>query len=177
VQASAKQAVAQTFANDERPLAGPGKPRYRSPKSFPTRTPAMTPLSIAALYAGLNVLILLILAFLVVVQRQKTKVVLGDGGEPALRRAIRAHGNAVEYVAPGLAGLTLLALLPTTPVWLLHAAGGGLTLGRLLHGFGLSNVDGRSVGRGFGTLLTWIAFLLIAGGLIWGFVCPLLEQA
>jgi uncharacterized protein len=128
----------------------------------------MTPLGLAALYAGANLLILFILAFLVVIQRQKTKVALGDGGEPALRRAIRAHGNAVEYVAPGLVGLTLLALLPSTPLWLLHAAGGGLTIGRLLHGFGLSNADGPSVGRGFGTLLTWIAFLLTAGGLIWG---------
>jgi uncharacterized protein len=137
----------------------------------------MTPLSIAALYTGVNLLILFILALLVVIQRRKTKVVLGDGGEPALRRAIRAHGNAVEYVAPGLAGLTLLALLDTTPLWLLHAAGGGLTLGRLLHGFGLSNADGASVGRGFGTLLTWIAFVLLAGGLIWGAVGPLLAGA
>ncbi|MFZ4071153.1 MAG: MAPEG family protein [Caulobacterales bacterium] len=137
----------------------------------------MTPLSIAALYAGINLLILLTLSFLVVVQRRKTKVVLGDGGEPALRRAIRAHGNAVEYVAPGLAGLILLALMDATPLWLLHAAGGGLTLGRLLHGFGLSNADGASVGRGFGTLLTWIAFVLLAGGLIWVALEPILAGA
>jgi uncharacterized membrane protein YecN with MAPEG domain len=137
----------------------------------------MTPLSIAALYAGVNILMLLILSFLVVVQRRKTKVVLGDGGEPALRRAIRAHGNAVEYVAPGLAGLILLALMDATPLWLLHATGGGLTLGRLLHGFGLSNADGASVGRGFGTLLTWIAFVLLAGGLIWVALEPILAGA
>jgi uncharacterized membrane protein YecN with MAPEG domain len=159
------------------PLAAAGKAGYRCAKEKCEDTKPMPPLSIAAFYAGVNILILLILSFLVVVQRRKTKVVLGDGGEPALRRAIRAHGNAVEYVAPGLAGLILLALMNTTPLWLLHAAGGGLTLGRLLHGFGLSNADGASVGRGFGTLLTWIAFVVMAGGLIWGAVGPLLAGA
>lgn len=136
----------------------------------------MLSLEVAALYAGLNILILLVLSFLVVGQRQKTKVALGDGGDPGLHRAIRAHGNAVEFVAPALPGLVLLALLTATPLWLLHAAGASLTLGRILHAIGLSTVDGRSIGRGLGMVLSWLAFLLIAGGLIWGFAAPLLGR-
>ena len=56
----------------------------------------MTASDAAALYAGLNLLILLALAFLVTRQRLKARVNFGDGTHPALPRAIRAQGNAVE---------------------------------------------------------------------------------
>ena len=56
------------------------------------------PVSITLFYAGLNGLIALGLAFLVVRLRQKTGTGIGTGTSPALERAIRAHGNFVEYV-------------------------------------------------------------------------------
>ncbi|MDX2238435.1 MAG: MAPEG family protein [Hyphomonadaceae bacterium] len=127
----------------------------------------MVRLEIAALYAGANIFILLALAFSVVQARRRYKVVLGDGDNPAVLRAVRAHGNAAEYIPAGIAGLTLLALLdPAAPLWLLHAAGAALTLGRALHGIGLS-VGEVNAGRVLGTLLTWIAFALLGGGLIY----------
>lgn len=127
----------------------------------------MVRLEIAALYAGANILILLALAFFVVRARQRTKTILGEGDSPDMLRAIRAHGNATEYIPAGIAGLTLLALLdPAAPTWLLHAAGGTLTAGRVLHGIGLSS-SVMNPGRLFGTVLTWIAFLLLGGGLIY----------
>jgi uncharacterized membrane protein YecN with MAPEG domain len=124
-------------------------------------------LQIAALYAGINILILLVLAVLVVAGRRKHKITLGDGGNEAFSRAVRAHGNAAEYIPAGLVGIVLLALFePATPVWLLHASGISLTLGRILHGWGL-NTGAINFGRMFGMILTWTSYALIGGGLIW----------
>jgi uncharacterized protein len=128
----------------------------------------MLRLEIVALYAGVNILVLLVLAYLVTAGRQKHKISLGDGGNADFIRAQRAHANAAEYIPAGLIGLLILALLePATPLWLLHAAGLCLTLGRVLHGFGL-HTGVLNTSRRLGTALTWLAYLLIAGGLIYG---------
>lgn len=127
--------------------------------------PYLTPTEWAAVYAGLNILILLWLAFMTVSARRSQKVLLGDGGNPIMQRAMRAHANAAEYIPAGLAGLILLAWLQATPIWLLHAVGMSLTLGRILHGIGLSTGE-RNAGRIFGTLLTWTAYGLCGFGLI-----------
>jgi len=127
----------------------------------------MLRLEIAALYAGVNILILLVLAVLVVSGRRKHKITLGDGGNEAFNRHIRAHANAAEYIPAGLVGITLLALFdPATPIWLLHAAGISLTLGRILHGWGL-HTGTLNFGRMFGMVLTWTSYALIGGGLLW----------
>ncbi len=127
----------------------------------------MVLLEAAALYAGLNILILLALAIPVPFQRRAAKVSLGDGDNPRLRRAVRAHANAAEYAPAGIAGIVLLALFdPATPLWLLHAAGASLTAGRVLHGIGLS-LGEINAGRMLGTLLTWVSYALIGGGLLY----------
>jgi hypothetical protein len=129
-----------------------------------TRT--MLRLEIAALYAGVNILLLLVLAYLVVAGRQKHKILLGDGGNADFNRAVRAHANAAEYIPAGLVGIALLALFEGSPLWLLHACGISLTAGRILHGIGL-NTGILNAGRLLGTMLTWLAYVLIGGGLIW----------
>jgi uncharacterized membrane protein YecN with MAPEG domain len=127
----------------------------------------MLRLEIAALYAGVNILILLVLAVLVMLGRRKHKIVLGDGANEAFTRAVRAHANAAEYIPAALVGITLLALFdPATPTWLLHAAGISLTLGRILHGYGL-HTGTLNAGRMFGMVLTWTCYALVGGGLIW----------
>ncbi len=127
----------------------------------------MLRLEIAALYAGVNILILLVLAVLVVGGRRKHKITLGDGGNEVFTRAVRAHANAAEYIPAGLVGILILALMdPASPLWLLHAAGISLTLGRILHGVGL-HAGTLNFGRMAGMALTWLAYLLIGGGLIY----------
>jgi len=127
----------------------------------------MVRLEAAAIYAGINILLLLLLAYLVSRARRTHKVALGDGGNKLVLRAMRAHANAAEYIPSGLVGLLILALLdPAAPVWLLHAAGISLTLGRISHAVGLSTGT-LNIGRLAGTALTWIAYLLIGGGLIY----------
>ncbi len=127
----------------------------------------MLRLEIAALYAGVNILLLLVLAYLVVSGRRKHKIRLGDGGNEDFQRAVRAHANAAEYIPAGLVGILMLALLePAAPTWLLHASGISLTAGRIFHGIGL-NAGMLNLGRVGGVILTWLAYLLIGGGLIY----------
>ncbi len=127
----------------------------------------MVRLEVAALYAGVNILILLVLAVLVIGGRQRHKIVLGDGGNQDFARAVRAHANASEYIPAGLVGILLLALLePAAPIWLLHASGISLTAGRILHAAGL-HAGALNVGRTFGMMLTFAAYALIGGGLLY----------
>ena len=121
----------------------------------------------AALYVGLNILILLVLGYLVMSGRRKHKIVLGSGGNAEFERAVRAHANAAEYIPAGLVGIVMAALLdPAAPLWLLHGAGISLTLGRILHGVGL-HTGALNAGRMLGMMLTWASYLLLAGGLIY----------
>lgn len=127
----------------------------------------MLRLEVAALYAGVNILILLVLAVLVAMGRRRRKIVLGDAGDPRFARTVRAHGNAAEYIPAGLVGILMLALLePAAPLWLLHGAGLSLTIGRLLHAVGL-HAGALNAGRVLGIALTWLSLLLIGGGLIY----------
>jgi uncharacterized protein len=114
--------------------------------------------AIVTFYAGLNGLIALALALLVVRQRQRTKTGIGTGGHPALEQAIRAHANFVEYVPIILLLLLLLELGGLGAAWL-HAMGIALTVGRLLHAWGLSTNPGESFGRAAGIGLTWLIML------------------
>lgn len=115
---------------------------------------------ITMLYAGLCTLLVLVLAFRVVKARRQAQVGLGDGGHAGLQQAIRAHANAVENLP-----LALLLLggieLNGFPDALVHVCGATLFLARVGHAWGLSNSGGRSRGRFYGTLTTW----LIMGGL------------
>jgi len=119
----------------------------------------------AALWAGLNLILLLVLSVLVTRQRRKHRVEIGDGGVPALNQAIRAFGNATEYVPAAMAGLALLALVNAPPM-LIHPIGLILFVGRVLHAFGLSRSTGASLPRAAGVLATWISYIAMAAALL-----------
>jgi uncharacterized protein len=119
----------------------------------------------AALWVGLLLLQLLILSVLVVRQRTKYDVMLGDGGVPELARASRAFGNAAEYVPAGMLAITVLAMVQA-PVVIVHITGGLLFVGRNFHAIGLSLSGGRSMGRTAGAVMTWLAFLFAGVALL-----------
>ena len=119
----------------------------------------------AALWAGLALLLLLTLSLLVVRQRQKHQVVAGDGGIEELARAIRAHCNATEYIPAGLAGLAVLALAGAPPM-VIHAAGGALLTGRVVHAVALTLSLETSMARSIGMTLTWVAYLFMGAALL-----------
>ena len=119
----------------------------------------------AALWAGLCLILLLVLSVLVTRQRRKHRVEAGDGGVPALNQAIRAFGNATEYIPAALVGLGLLALVGAPPL-LIHPIGATLFVGRLLHAFGLSRSTATSWPRATGVLATWISYVATAAALL-----------
>lgn len=126
-------------------------------------------LKITAFYAGLNALIMLALAVLVVRARWRTGVDLGHedpGGGTQLKRLGRAHANNSEYVPTALVLIGILELAQM-PALFLHLLGGMLTVGRIAHGWGLSRHGGRSPGRAAGILLTWATFVLGALAALW----------
>jgi uncharacterized membrane protein YecN with MAPEG domain len=119
----------------------------------------------AALWVGLHLLLLVALSALVVRERQAHKAPIGDAGVPELLRAIRAFGNATEYVPAGLAALTLMAVLDVHPV-VVHISGGVLFLGRLIHAAALSRSTEATLARAAGVTLTWLAYVFTAVALL-----------
>ena len=119
----------------------------------------------SALWVGLHILLMLVLSLLVVRLRNKHKVFLGDEGIPELSQAIRAFGNATEYVPPGLAGLIVLDLSGATPL-VIHIAGFILLAGRVTHAVGLSNSVGTSIPRALGMTMTWCAYVFLIAALL-----------
>ncbi|MCR5877496.1 MAPEG family protein [Phenylobacterium sp. J367] len=119
----------------------------------------------AALWAGLHLILLLVLSARVVRQRRLHHVVFGDGGVPTLIQAIRAFGNASEYIPAGLVGLVVLAFAGAPPM-VVHSVGLVLFAGRVAHAVGLSRSGEASLPRSIGVTLTWLAYLAAAVALL-----------
>jgi uncharacterized membrane protein YecN with MAPEG domain len=116
-------------------------------------TTAALPVPITALYAGVLALLLLMLALRVIRLRWKLRVGLGDGGDKAMSRAIRVHGNAIEHVPIALLLLLVAELNHASPA-MLHACGAVLVVARVLHALGLGRSAGASWERMLGTVGT-----------------------
>jgi uncharacterized membrane protein YecN with MAPEG domain len=112
----------------------------------------------AAFWIGLLLLLMLVLSVLVVRQRNKHKVMLGDDGVAELQRASRVFGNATEYIPAAMAALAALALVQA-PMLVVNVTGLLLFVGRVGHAVGLSNSGGESIGRSLGMVSTWLAFI------------------
>ncbi|WP_289282628.1 MAPEG family protein, partial [Methylophaga sp. UBA5088] len=95
---------------------------------------------ITALYASLCALFIVKLSLGVIAVRRQHKIGLGDGGNEELQLAIRAQGNATEYIP---ITLILMFLLENIIVynWMIHLAGITLLTGRLIHAIGIKNHD------------------------------------
>ncbi|WP_309646660.1 MAPEG family protein [Phenylobacterium sp.] len=123
----------------------------------------------AALWTGLHLILLLVLSLLVVRQRQRHKIALGDEGVPELAQAIRAFGNATEYIPPALIGIAVLALVDASPL-AVHLTGFVLFVGRVLHAVGLSRSGGSSFARTIGMTMTWLAYVFASVALLFNAV-------
>src|ERR1700690_2409383 len=86
--------------------------------------------SITALYGAILGLVVVALAINVTVHRVKLRVPLGDGGNAVMRRMIRLHGNAAEYIPLAIA-LMLIYELNGGGHTTLHIVGIALIAGRV----------------------------------------------
>jgi len=122
--------------------------------------------SITALYGGILALIVIALAINVTVHRVKLQVPLGDGGNAQMRRMIRLHGNAAEYIPLAVA---LMLIYEINGGWrtALHIIGVALVAGRLLQTAGMWGTEMPGFGRGTGQTLTWLAIAALAVLNLW----------
>lgn len=125
----------------------------------------------AALYAGLLGLMLIVLTLSVSSARHRVKSAIGDGGDEALRRRIRAHGNFVEYVP-----LTVLLLALSEHLGLgslfVHILGIALIAARAAHAYGISQTSENFSFRMFGTAVTLVVLGIVAVYCIWVGLLP-----
>ncbi len=119
------------------------------------------PVPITGLYAALCALLVLALALRIIRLRWRTKAGIGDGGDRRLARAIRIHGNAIEYVPLALI-LMLIAELNHAGPALLHGCGIALVVARLAHAVGFSRTAGVSIGRSVGVVGTFGVVIVLA---------------
>jgi len=123
------------------------------------------PFAVTAIYAANLTFLLIWLAKRIGKERQAAKISLGTGGNAALERAVRAHGNAAEWIPMAL---LLLALAESfeTPAFVLHALGIMLVAGRIMHAVYLIQNHKSLTFRMWGMMLTAGMMALTAIGLL-----------
>lgn len=112
--------------------------------------------SITAGYLAILALLYAVLALQVIRLRRSSRAPFSDGGNLALRNAIRAHANFMEYVPIITLMVAFLEMAGASPsrVHLLMAA---LLLSRLIHPLGMYAAPGSlrfSIGRAGGIFIT-----------------------
>lgn len=117
--------------------------------------------SITALYAGILALLIVALGINVTMHRVKLGIPLGDGDNPQMRRMIRIHGNAVEYLPLALILMLVYELSGGAHI-ALHIAGIALVAGRLLQSWGMWSTEMPGFGRRSGQSLTWLTIAALA---------------
>jgi uncharacterized protein len=87
--------------------------------------------------SAILVILYFVLSLYVSMMRGRTKTGIGAGNDPSgpLSKAVRAHGNAAEYV-PILVALFLYFLLSGAGGWIVWVVV-GVTISRVLHAMGM----------------------------------------
>ena len=116
---------------------------------------------ITAIYGALLALFLVILTVPVIKLRRGLRVGLGDGGQASLQQAVRAHGNAAEFIPLFIALLAIYEINHASAV-ALHIFGVVFVLSRLAHASGLYQSPGASLGRVVGMFGTLTALVALA---------------
>ena len=112
-------------------------------------------LPITLTLAGAAALLLIWLASRVSRVRRQFRIGLGDGGNEALLRRIRAHGNYVENMPIVLILIGLIELAGGNR-WILWTAGIAFILARIAHAFGMDRPSPsrlRMIGMGLNALI------------------------
>lgn len=126
----------------------------------------MHTLAVTPVYAGLLAFVFLFLTASVIRLRRRQRVSVGDGGDPAFLRKVRAHGNFAEYVPMALLLMAMVELLGVHAV-ILHAIGGLLLAGRLVHGWCFLFTTRNLSARVLGMAMTLFALGVGGGAALW----------
>ena len=129
----------------------------------------MHPPSIAATYLAVLALLYTALAIQVARLRQNNRASFGDNGSLALRSAIRAHANFVEYV-PIITLMVAMLEMSGLPAMRVHVLMGALLVSRLLHPLGMyaaPNTLRFRIGRVGGITITLVLLIACAVMILW----------
>ena len=116
---------------------------------------------VSAFYAGLLALLFVFLSAWVIRSRRSAGVPIGDGANEHLLRRMRVHANFAEYVPYALVLMALAESLESYPM-ILHGAGVGLVIARLLHAYGVGNTPENFRFRVTGMAMTFAAIATLA---------------
>ena len=126
-------------------------------------------LQAVALWAGLNLGWTLLLALNVTRHRMKEGVSTGSGSSQSLDRAVRAHGNNIEYVPGAILGILILAALGYSP-FVINLLGASLLVARFCHAHGIQQLEvDLPKTRVLGNVLTWALYLIVVCLLVYSY--------
>lgn len=106
------------------------------------------------------------LSFDVINLRIANKVSLGSGGHDSLDRAIRAHGNFVEYAPLMLLQLGFMEL-NGAPTKVVAGFAAVMLLGRILHAHGITHPSSNGPSRARGMKITFASMVAAAVANVW----------
>ena len=106
-------------------------------------------------YAALFALLFIALSVRTLRLRRSARIAVGDGDNPRLLRAMRAHANFAEYVPLTLLLLYFVETQVGAGSILIHVAAGLLLVGRIIHALGISRVAEDTRFRVAGMALTF----------------------
>ena len=118
--------------------------------------------AVTGLYAGILGIVFFVLSMRVISNRVRAQVNLLDGGDEALTRAMRVHGNFAEYVPFALL-LMALAEIQGGPGLFMHVLGAVLIVCRLCHAYAITATTGQNPFRQIGFVGTF-GVIIFAGG-------------
>lgn len=123
---------------------------------------------ITLFYTGVLTLLVVLLSVRVIVLRNRHKVAVGDGGNTDLQLAIRAQGNALEYLPLALLLIFMIEAAGLSPI-IIQLLCLALLIGRLIHAYAIPAKNLRL--RAAGMMLTFLV-LLAAAGIAIGYALP-----
>ena len=118
-------------------------------------------LTIVPIYAAIFGLMFVYLSVRVIKQRRSAKVSLGDGDNPALRKAIAVHSNFSQYVPLALLLIAFVELSHASAT-ITHGLCACLLVGRVAHAYGLAQPVQIMKLRQIGMLLTFGVIIVAA---------------
>ena len=113
---------------------------------------------VTPMYAAVIGLVFTLLSIRTLRLRRRFGIAIGPGDELILEKAIRAHGNFAEYVPIALLLLILVEFRTENPM-LIHGLGLLLIAGRLIHAYGISQMDEKFRFRVAGMAMTFAAII------------------
>jgi uncharacterized membrane protein YecN with MAPEG domain len=120
---------------------------------------------IAALTAGILIILQMALMITVIPLRRKNRQSLSHGGHSDLLQAIRRHGNFAENAAIFVTGLALLELMGTGRIEI-GVMSAVFILGRVSHAIGLTIQPTVNVFRFIGIASTTLVNVALGGHLV-----------